>query len=303
MSLPIPNTTTQAAYTNATTFPSEQGAGTPYASGYLVIANNPAVVSVLRGSGQGSASWSPELTYTPTTLPISAGLDPTTARIRDFIFGVRVRDAVAGTHAQVFGGLFQLGEVTLNPGNQFGGTVSPSGGFTPTPVTTFTRVTTLPLAPTDGQVALLDLNATFPGVEWLCVFNSSTGFWDVIGGPALPIGVTGVVAAANGWKEMAFVAVPNQGDYQVTLAGGNLLAVTVAHAVQFGVSIAAGVPGSPTEEQSVIDGGNGWPVSTVTQLLTGFTAGQHASLMFNTPTGADQTTFRWSGLAAPVRIK
>jgi hypothetical protein len=131
VSLAIPNTTTQATYVAATTFPVEQGAGTPFASGYLVIANNSATVSVLRGTGQGSASWGPDFSYAPTTLPLSAGLDPTSGKIRDFIFGVRARDEVAGTHAQVFGGLFQLGDVTLNPGNQFTGTVSPSGGFLP----------------------------------------------------------------------------------------------------------------------------------------------------------------------------
>ena len=131
MSLAIPNTTTQDDYAPATTFPVEQGAGTPFASGYIVIANSGATVSVLRGTGLGSASWGPNFSYAPTALPLNAGLDPTTGKIRDFIFGVRFRSAVAGNPAQVFGGLFQLGDVTLNPGQQFVGTISPSGGFTP----------------------------------------------------------------------------------------------------------------------------------------------------------------------------
>ena len=131
MSFAIPNTTTLPAYDPSTTFPVEQGAGTPFASGYIVIANNPATVSVLRGTGQGSASWGADFAYAPTTLPLSAGLDPTTGKIRDFIFGVRFKDQTPGTHAQVFGGLFQLGDVTLNPGQQFTGTIAPGGGFTP----------------------------------------------------------------------------------------------------------------------------------------------------------------------------
>jgi len=131
MSLAIPNTTSQDIYTAATTFPPEQGAGTPFASGYIVIANNPCTVSVLRGTGQGSASWGADFSFTPTTLPLSAGLDPSTGKIRDYIFGVRFKSAVPGSPAQVFGGLFQLGDVTLSPANQFTGALSSSGKFTP----------------------------------------------------------------------------------------------------------------------------------------------------------------------------
>lgn len=131
MSLPIPNTTTLDVYTQATTFPPEQGAGTPFASGYIVIANNPATISVLRGTGQGSASWGADFSFTPTTLPLSAGLDPSTGQIRDFIFGVRFKSAIAGSPAQVFGGLFQLGDVTLSPANQFTGTLGAGGTFIP----------------------------------------------------------------------------------------------------------------------------------------------------------------------------
>lgn len=45
-----------------------------------------------------------------------------------------------------------------------------------------TRVATLPTSGlVDGLQVLLDLNALFPGVTWLCTWNATTNFWDVIG--------------------------------------------------------------------------------------------------------------------------
>jgi hypothetical protein len=190
MSLAIPNTTTQNTYTAATTFPPEQGAGTPFASGYLVIANNPATVSVLRGRTQGAASWGADFSYAPTTLPISSGLDPGTGQIRDYIFGVRFKSAVPGSAAQVFGGLFQLGDVTLSPANQFTGTLAAGGGFTPpstgvigstatlhfpggsTVTTLLTVAHGLGIVPTNVQATVF--TASFGGDVCVCQTNNFT---------------------------------------------------------------------------------------------------------------------------------
>ena len=50
----------------------------------------------------------------------------------DLIFGVKAIDGVAGSHAQVFGALFQAGEAAFVPSAQFLGMVSSGGAFAPT---------------------------------------------------------------------------------------------------------------------------------------------------------------------------
>lgn len=131
--LAIPNTTTTASYdaTGAAAFPAtDSGALTPYASGFLFVANNPAFVSIRKGRTSGSSGvWAPEVLVQPTMVPLTTTPGPPGAT--DFIFGVRARDGVAGSHAQVFGALFQPGEASFVPSGQFNGTVSPSGGFSP----------------------------------------------------------------------------------------------------------------------------------------------------------------------------
>lgn len=135
--LVIPNTTTTALESDAgaALFPGPTPGLTPFAAGYVFVANNPAQISIARGATAGTAGWTPYAAIAPTMIPFStdrAGVDPLVGRYKaDYIWGFKALDAIAGTHAQVFGAFFQPGEAGFIPSNQFSGTVTPSGGFTP----------------------------------------------------------------------------------------------------------------------------------------------------------------------------
>jgi hypothetical protein len=129
MSLSIPFTQTTANYTdpNAAVFPAEVGASTPFTSGYLIVGNASAYVSIYKGDGRGGAGWGPDfpITGSPNAyVPLLGGA-------RQSIFGVRARDAVAGTHALISGALFQAGEASVTPSATFSGTIGGSGGYIP----------------------------------------------------------------------------------------------------------------------------------------------------------------------------
>lgn len=129
--LAIPNTTTTALYTDvgAAQFPAtEAGGSTPFVQGFAIIANAAVFVSVLKGR-PGAVSWTQDTLIAPTTLPLT--VDRLSKTEPQYIFGVRFRDGVAGTHAQVFGALFQAGELAFIPGSDFTSTVSAGGGYTP----------------------------------------------------------------------------------------------------------------------------------------------------------------------------
>lgn len=120
--LQIVNTTTTANYSDpgAAVFPSdEQGMITPYVQGFVIVANASVFASVRK-----RGVWTPDTLLAPTTLPINVDRQTSDP---DYIYGVRFRDGVAGTHAQVFGALFQAGEPSLLPGTDFTSTVSASG--------------------------------------------------------------------------------------------------------------------------------------------------------------------------------
>ena len=131
--LAIPNTTTTASdtATGAAVFPAggDAGALTPYASGFFFVANNAAQISIRKGPTSGQAQWTPYTLVSPAMVPLST--DRGGRHLPDFIYGVKAIDGVAGTHAQVFGALFQAGEAGFVPSAQFAGTVSAAGGFTP----------------------------------------------------------------------------------------------------------------------------------------------------------------------------
>lgn len=131
MALVIPNTTTTTSdqVTGAAVFPSLNAGLTPYASGYLFVANNSAQISIAKGPDGSSITWTPYALVQPTLIPIST--DRAGRARADYVWGVKAIDGVAGTHAQVFGALYQPGEAGFIPATQFSGTVSPSGGFTP----------------------------------------------------------------------------------------------------------------------------------------------------------------------------
>lgn len=90
--------------------------------------------------------------------------------------------------------------------------ILPSNTTTSTSVTSvpiITRVTALPAAPADTQViAFVPDAAAFPGVEWLCIYNASTGFWDVIGGAPLYVydAVATAVPNTAAWTSLGLTA-------------------------------------------------------------------------------------------------
>ncbi len=156
--LPIPNTTTTATenVAGAAIFPAtDSGALTPYASGFLIVSNASARVSIRKGRTSGSSgSWTPYTLVQPTLIPFTTALGEANP---EYIYGVKAIDGVAGTHAQVFGAFFQKGEAAFTPGSQFLGTVSPGGGFTPTaPVTAGTALVTFPAGSSMSNVLVVN---------------------------------------------------------------------------------------------------------------------------------------------------
>lgn len=128
--LVIPNTTTVATEQTAgfQSFPPDAGALTPFSAGYLFVANASAQVSIRKGP-QAPGVWTPYALVSPTLIPLST--DRGGRKTPDYIWGVKALDAAAGTHAQIFGALFQAGEAGFVPSAQFGGTIAASGAFTP----------------------------------------------------------------------------------------------------------------------------------------------------------------------------
>lgn len=107
----------QAAYTEAVTF----GFGDIFASGFLIVANNPVIMQMGIGP-RGQHRWGSELFIPPSTFPLQAG-------DRQRISGVRFKQVpgVGGTAPQVFGSLFYPGEPAVYAGNPFTDIITPSG--------------------------------------------------------------------------------------------------------------------------------------------------------------------------------
>lgn len=122
--LVIPQTQTQDAYVDATTF---GGPGaTPAVIGTLNVGNATIFARLIMGS-QGQARETSDIQIAPALgIPLAGGT-------REPILGLKVRSAVAGSPAQVWGVLYYQGEATLLGGQQFSGTVSASGQVTPSP--------------------------------------------------------------------------------------------------------------------------------------------------------------------------
>lgn len=119
MPLPIPNTTVLDAYDESTTFAGND----VLADGFITVANNPVACQLALGKF-GQAHWSDEIYLPPSTLPIRPGT-------RTPVAGIRFRNFVAGSPAQVFGTLFYPGEAGLGAGSPFDSTVSAAGGISP----------------------------------------------------------------------------------------------------------------------------------------------------------------------------
>lgn len=171
--LVIPNTTTVATEQTPgfVSFPPDAGSLTPYTAGFLFVANNSAQISIRKGPNS-PGTWTPYALVSPTLVPLST--DRGGRKTPDFIWGVKAIDGVSGTHAQVFGALFQAGEAGFVPSAQFGGTINASGGFTPPVVPRggqelgySQRVTTLGITATTeltAQQVVTGPNIVFDGV-------------------------------------------------------------------------------------------------------------------------------------------
>lgn len=192
MALAIPNTTTQNEYAAATTFTAD----VDLVTGSLTVANNPAIVQAIYGSS-AQRSFGPEVYVAPTVIPLAA---PPNKPLR----GVRVKSAVAGQPAQVFGSIYTANEPSLGAGTPFGATVTAAGAVGQAVV--IPRVSALPAGPTDTQMVLYSTGVA--GVEWLLTFNSSTGKWDYVGGPPLiaeVLTLEGPLAPGGGYVDLATV--------------------------------------------------------------------------------------------------
>lgn len=123
MPLIIPNTTTQDAYSDDVTF----AGGDIFAGGYFTVANNPVAVQLAVGQF-GQAHWQDEQYLPPATYPIVPG-----GRLP--ISGLRFRSFIAGSPAQVFGGLVYPGEPSVQAGTPYTSVVSAGGAVTPVATT------------------------------------------------------------------------------------------------------------------------------------------------------------------------
>ena len=98
--------------------------------------------------------------------------------------------------------------------------VTTSTGWAAINVPTATRVTALPTTPFDLEQVVLNLNASYPGVEWQCTYNSSTGYWDAIGPPVTSYIDTRETTSSNSPADLSTVGptvvLPYEGDYVIT---------------------------------------------------------------------------------------
>lgn len=123
MPLTIPNTTLQDDYTDLTTWAGNDVLQT----GWFVVANNPAAVTLLVQQGgyrQGSVSQYPEQYLAPGTYPLNPGGKLSVA-------GIKARNYEAGKPVQFFGALYYPGEPYIASGQEYSATVAPGGGVTP----------------------------------------------------------------------------------------------------------------------------------------------------------------------------
>jgi hypothetical protein len=92
-------------------------------------------------------------------------------------------------------------------------------------VSTAQRVSALPSSPSDTQVVVYQPDAVnFPGIEWFCIFNTATGFWDVIGGNPLVAEVQAFEGSASAaYANLATfgpsISLTNAGDWDVEVQG------------------------------------------------------------------------------------
>jgi hypothetical protein len=146
-------------------------------------------------------------------------LTPTANTVRN-VSGVQFRSAVAGQSALVIAILTSPLDPQLAAGTPFTQTLSAAGQASQVGVITKIALGSFPpAAPQDGQVVLVPWDTTH---EYLFAFNSTTGYWDCIGGVAL----TAEVVARESTTSTTYAALatagpsillPRFGDYEITL--------------------------------------------------------------------------------------
>lgn len=248
----------------------------------------------LQYGGQGVDQWSPE-----ATLGTGGGSIP------EGVTGVAFKNAQAGIVATV--------SALIRPRTQPHLSLTFAGSQS---VSTFQRVSAVPASPVDTQAVAYQPDPTnFPGVEWLLIYNSTTGYWDVIGGSPLTalVDASEGTSSAGAYVDLASVGpqlnVPNLGDYDIEY-GCLIYPAQNATAGFFGMMAPAfsGVPPG-TDLNCVLSGdwvnlpnmiGNSvWR----RKRFTGLTLNQNVKLMYKSTSGSNSSfQFRYL-FAMPVRIK
>lgn len=119
----LPNTTVADAYPAIGAGGAQLGIGDVFAFGYFVVANA-AVIATFYYGPNGLQQTSQEIFLVPSTYPLAASR-------KNPLGGIKFRNAVAGTPAQVFGALYYPNDVSLVAGGEYTPTVSAAGGVTP----------------------------------------------------------------------------------------------------------------------------------------------------------------------------
>lgn len=114
----LPNTTTTDAYTDT-----QLGGNGLFSGGVLTIANNPVAILFQHGTDRGTFTTSEYPYVAPTTIPLTRGE-------REWIVGLQIKSAIAGSPAQVYGYLIEPGTSGLGVGTPFTQTISSSGQVT-----------------------------------------------------------------------------------------------------------------------------------------------------------------------------
>lgn len=119
----LANTTVADAYPGVGQGGAQVGIGDVFASGFFIVANAAVFARIYYGP-QGLQDNSQEIFLPPATYPLIGN------EIRP-LGGIKFRNAVAGTPAQVFGAFYHHDDATLMIAGQFVSTVTAAGGVTP----------------------------------------------------------------------------------------------------------------------------------------------------------------------------
>jgi len=172
----LPNTTVADSYPSAGGGGAQISGRDIFASGWFTVANAAVLAEYLYGL-QGFDIASPEMFLAPGTYPL-AGNE------QNPLNGIRFRNAVAGSPAQVWGAFFYKTDPVLSSSAEFTSQISPSGSVS-TGVLGPTPSLTLPANPADSQLTILTDSLATPSYFWLLQWNAASNQWRFIGGDSL----------------------------------------------------------------------------------------------------------------------